>query len=353
MAIYDEAELTSEYYKKLPKVELHRHLEGSLRFETIQELAIALGLTLPLRTQLGKSVQYQSEDPRTFSNFLAKFIPLRQLYRSQEIIRRVTREAIEDAAEDNVRYLELRFSPIALSRAQGFTLAQIMDWVQGSAAEAARDFNIPTRLIVTINRHEDVDQAAEIAYLAAERCGDGIVGLDLAGNEADFSITPFRSMILRAHKSGLQMSIHAGEWGPGENVTYAIEHLSADRIGHGIRVTESKHGIELAHQNNTTFEVCPTSNYQSGAVVSMVAHPLRKMLDHGLNITINTDDPGISQISLSSEYQLVCENLGISHSQLCDMAVAAAQAAFIPLAERDALAEKIRAEFISTAGIEK
>ncbi len=352
MAISDDAELTSKYYKELPKVELHRHLEGSLRFETIQEIAITLGLPFPLRNQLIKSVQYQSEDPRTFSNFLAKFVPLRQLYRSQEIIRRVTREAIEDAAEDNVRYLELRFSPVALSRAQGFTLAQVIDWVLGSAAEAARDFDISTRLIVTINRHEDVDQAAEIAYLASERCRDGIVGLDLAGNEADFSVTPFQSIILRAHKSGLHMSIHAGEWGPGENVTYALEHLSADRIGHGIRVIESQHAIELAHQKNTVFEICPTSNYQSGAVVSMDAHPLRKMLDHGLNITINTDDPGISQISLSSEYQLICQDLGISHPQLCEMNVAAAQAAFIPLAEREVLAEKIRTEFMSDAGIE-
>ncbi len=353
MAISEDFRQTGEFYKRLPKVELHQHLEGSLRFETIQELASDPALNLPLWTQLSKLVQVQDEDPRTFSNFLSKFTPLRQLYRSPEIIRRVTWEAIEDAAEDNVRYLELRFSPIALSRAEGFDLATVMDWVLQSAAEAAREFDIPTKLIATINRHEDVDQAAEVTHLASERCGDGIVGIDLAGNEADFSPIPFKSILQHAHRSSLHLSIHAGEWGSGDNVCYALEHLAADRIGHGIRVLESPRGIALAREKNTAFEVCPTSNYQSGAVASMESHPLPRMLAHGLNITINTDDPGISQINLSDEYQLVCEGFGISHSQLCKMNVAAARAAFIPHTEQETLAAEIRSEFIRTAGIEE
>lgn len=350
MPFSDDPRQTDEFYKQLPKVELHRHLEGSLRFETIQELASDPALNLPLGTQLSRLVQVHDEDPRTFSNFLAKFTPLRQLYRSPEIIRRVTQEAIEDAAEDNIRYLELRFSPVALSRTEGFDLAQVMDWVMQSAAESALEFDIPTNLLATINRHEGVDLAVEVTHLASERCGDGIVGLDLAGNEADFSAVPFKSIIQQAHTSGLHLSIHAGEWGPGDNVRYALEHLSADRISHGIRVLESPRGIALARQNNTAFEVCPTSNYQSGAVARMESHPLPQMLSHGLNVTINTDDPGISQIRLSDEYQLVCEVYGVSRSQLCNMTVAAARAAFIPMTEREALAAEIRTEFIRTTG---
>ena len=353
MAIPDDSKQTGEFYKQLPKVELHRHLEGSLRFETIQELASDPALNLPLGAQLARLVQVNDDDPRTFSNFLAKFTHLRQLYQSPEIIRRVTWEAIEDAAEDNIRYLELRFSPVALSKAQGYDIAQVMDWVQQSAEEAAREFDIPTRLIATINRHEDVDLAAEVTQLASERLGDGIVGLDLAGNEVDYSSKPFKAIIQQARRSGLHLSIHAGEWGPGDNVHYALEHLAAERIAHGIRVLESPPGIEHAREKNTAFEVCPTSNYQSGAVASMESHPLPRMLAHGLNVTINTDDPGISQICLSDEYQLVCEVFGISHSQLCEMTVAAARAAFIPHAERETLAIDIRTEFIRTAGIEK
>ena len=353
MAKSDDSRETGEFYKQLPKVELHRHLEGSLRFETIQELADNPALNLPLGSQLSRLVQVHDVDHHTFSNFLAKFTSLRQLYRSPEIIKRVTLEAIEDAAEDNIRYLELRFSPVALSRAEGFDLAQVIDWVLHSAAEAAQVFHIPTRLIVTINRHEEVDLANEVAQLASERCGDGIVGLDLAGNEADFSPKPYKSILQHARRSGLHLSIHAGEWGPGDNVRYALEHLAADRIGHGVRVLESPRGIALAQQKNTAFEVCPTSNYQSGVVANMDLHPLPQLLAHGLNITVNTDDPGISQINLSSEYQLVCDDFGISHSQLCDMNVAAARAAFIPHTERETLAAEIRTEFIRKAGIEE
>lgn len=353
MAISDDSRQTGEFYKQLPKVELHRHLEGSLRFETIQELASDPALNLPLGTQLSRLVQVHDDDPRTFSNFLAKFTHLRQLYQSPEIIRRVTWEAIEDAAEDNIRYLELRFSPVAFSKAQGYDIVQVMDWVQQSAAEAAREFDIPTRLVATINRHEDTKLAAEVTQLASERLGDGIVGLDLAGNEADYSSEPFKAIIQHARRSGLHLSIHAGEWGPGDNVRYALEHLSAERIAHGIRVLESPPGIELAREKNTAFEVCPTSNYQSGAVASMESHPLPRMLTHGLNVTINTDDPGISQICLSDEYQLVCEVFSISRSQLCEMTVAAAHAAFLPRAERETLAAEIRTEFIRTAGIKE
>ena len=352
MTIFDESRQTGEFYKQLPKVELHRHLEGSLRFATIQELGSDPALKLPLGTHLSRLVQVQEEDPRTFSNFLTKFTPLRLLYRSPEIIKRVTREAIQDAAKDNIHYLELRFSPVALSRVEGFDLAQVMDWVLKSAAEAALEFNITTNLLGTINRHEEIDLAVEVIQLASERCGDGIVGIDLAGNEADCSSMQFKSILQHARRSGLHLSIHAGEWGPGDNVRYALEHLEADRIGHGIRVIESPRGIALAREKNTAFEVCPTSNFQSGAVANMDSHPLPQMLAHGLNITINTDDPGISQINLSGEYQLVCESFGISSSQLCEMNIAAARAAFIPHTEREILAAEIRAEFIRTAGIE-
>ena len=340
----------AEFYRSLPKVDLHRHLEGSLRFETVRELARSHGMDLPPTGQLKTMVQVQENEPLTFENFLSKFVTLRLFYRSPEIIGRITREAIEDAAADNIRYLELRFTPVALSRAQDFPLDKVMDWVTLGAQQAERDFGVKTRLIASLNRHESVALGAQVTYLAVERMPAGIVGLDLAGDEAGFSAQPFREIIDYAREQGLRICIHAGEWNSGENVAQAIDLLGAERIGHGIRVFDSPRAVELALLRNTTFEVCITSNYQSGAVTAVEEHPIKRMLDAGLNVTINSDDPGISNITLSDEYRLACDVLGISLHSLRHRVLAAAQAAFLPAKEARLLVAEIAAEFPPVSG---
>ena len=335
----------AEFYQNLPKVDLHRHLEGSLRFDTVRELAREHGMDLPPTAQLRTMVQVDESEPLTFENFLAKFSTLRLFYRSPEIISRITQEAIADAAADNVRYLELRFTPVALSRAQGYSLAEVMDWVISGAQHAEETYGVTTRLIASVNRHESVALAAQVSYLAAERLGSGIVGLDLSGNEADFSGGPFEGVIATARENGLHITIHAGEWGGAENVIQAIQQMGAERIGHGVRVLESREAIELARERAIPFEVCVTSNYQSGVVPSIQSHPLLEMLDNGLDVTINSDDPSISQIWLSDEYRLVCEVMGLDLGVLRQRVLAAAQAAFIPEAEREELASRLAGEF--------
>jgi len=179
---------SNSVYASMPKVELHRHLEGSLRLDTMLDIAREFGLTIPASLhRLSGLVQVQEQDPLTFQNFLAKFNTLRLFYRSPEIIRRVTREAIEDAARDNVRYMELRFTPVALGRAESYPLREVMDWVCASAAQAAADFGIQINLIVSVNRHESVELAEQVADLAVQHREQGVVGMDLAGNEAEFS----------------------------------------------------------------------------------------------------------------------------------------------------------------------
>ncbi len=316
-------------YHKFPKVELHRHLEGSLRLQTLLEVAIQHGITLPLEPDLSQLVSIQPGDPLNSKTFLSKFQVLRLFYRSEEVIRRVTREAVEDAALDGVLYLELRFTPVALTRAQDFPLADVMDWVAESAAQAGRDCGIPVRLIASVNRHEPVELAETVMRLAAERIPQGIVGLDLAGNEVDFPAAPFAPFFRQAQKKGLHLSVHAGEWGGAANVREALELLGAERICHGVRVMEDPQAVELARKHGAVFEVCPTSNYQSGVVPSLDAHPLRRMLQAGLQVTINTDDPSISRITLSDEYRLAVEVLGLSQSDLLDCVRRAAQAAFV------------------------
>ncbi len=337
---------TDMNYKQLPKVELHRHLEGSLRLETLIEIARTHELTLPLRPGLRSLVQMQPDDPLTFETFLSKFETLRLFYLSPEIIARMTREVIADAAADHIRYLELRFTPVALSRARKFAISEVMDWVCESARAAAQEFGVRTRLIASVNRHEPPSLAEEVIRLAVERMSKGIVGLDLAGNEVHFPAQPFVEIFHAAKNSGLFLTIHAGEWAGAENVRFAIENLQADRIGHGVRVLEDTNVVALARERGTAFEVCVTSNYQTGAVSSKLQHPIIQMLNAGLNVTLNTDDPSISNICLSDEYRLACEELDLPQNMLYRMILSAAQASFLPQSEQQILLKELKTELM-------
>lgn len=335
----------AEFYRALPKVELHRHLEGSLRLVTLLEVARAHGLDLLGTDRLRPLVQVGANDPLTSQNFLSKFETLRKFYRSPEVIARITQEAIADAAVDNVRYLELRFTPLALSKAENFPLAEVIDWVVEGARQAQGEHGIITRLIASVNRHESTQLAVQVVQLAVDRRDSGIVGLDLAGDEVNFTASPFVEVFREAREAGLHITVHAGEWGGAGNVAQAITQLSAERIGHGVRVMEDPAVVALARERGTTFEVCITSNYQTGVVPGLADHPVRDMLAAGLNVTLNTDDPGISQITLSDEYCLASENFGIPLATLRERALAAAQAAFLPEDERQGLAASLAREF--------
>ena len=255
------------FYRAIPKIELHRHLEGSLRLNTLVEIGRSHGLDVSSTGQLRSLVQINSEEPYTFQNFLSKFETIRLFYRTPEVISRITREAIIDAERDNVRYIELRFTPVALSKAQ-------------------------------------------------------------------FSALPFAPIFRDAKQSGLHVTIHAGEWAAASNVTEAILHLGAERIGHGVRVLEDPRAVEIARERGTLFEVCLTSNYQSGVVAPGVIHPIREMMAQGLNVSLNTDDPSISQITLGDEYKVACEQVGLSLDELRERIMAATAGAFLPTGER-------------------
>jgi adenosine deaminase len=332
-------------YRALPKVELHRHLEGSLRLDTMLEVAREHGITIPADVlRLSTLVQIQEEDKFTFQNFLSKFNTLRLFYRSPDVIHRITREAIEDAAKDNVRYLELRFTPVALSRAERFPLHDVINWVIASTKEAESKNNIKVKLIASVNRHESAEIAEQVAWLAADHIKDEIVALDLAGNEAEFPSQPFYGIFKEAKQAGLHVTIHAGEWGPAKHIKEAIEELGAERIGHGVRVLEDKNVTALVKERNTACEVCITSNYQSGVVETLEAHPLMNMFENGINVTINTDDPSISRIILSNEYYTACNELHMPQFTLKERIIAAAQAGFLPDNEKENLVSQLKSE---------
>lgn len=333
-----------QFYKDLPKVELHRHLEGSLRLQTMEELAVQFQLPISGNNTLRQFVQVQKNETYSMANFLSKFKTLRLFYLSPEVIARFAYEAVEDAARDGVRYMELLFTPAALAAARGYSLPEVMDWTAAAVQKANRALGIQTYLIASVNRHEDPSIAEKVASLAVERKDRGIIGLNLAGNESEFPADPFISIFRRVKESGLAVTIHAGEWNGAQNVRQAIEELNADRIGHGIRVLDDPRVVTLARERNTPFEVCLTSNYQTGAVQNIQTHPLIRMLEAGLNVTLNSDDPSISGITLSDEYALAASLPGITTSILSERILAAANATLLTENEKHKLVESLRQE---------
>jgi adenosine deaminase len=333
-----------------PKIDLHRHLEGSLRLATVLEVAQSEGL-YPEWTanRLQASVQIGSDDRRHWANFLAKFDVLRPLYRSPELIRRVVAEAIEDAARDGVRHLELRFTPATLGRARGYPLNDVFAWVTEAASEAAGRLGISIRLVCSVNRHDPVSEAELVARTACDWMSRGVVGLDLAGNEVEFRAHPFLPIFLEAKRQGLGITVHAGEWTGAESVRYALENMQADRIAHGVRVLEDPVCTALAAEMGSCFEVCLTSNLLSGVVRSLEEHPLPAMIDAGLQVTLNTDDPLICGVQLSDEYSLAMDRLGMSAVSLAGMVLTAAQASFLPAQDKKRLEAELQPALLESA----
>jgi adenosine deaminase len=290
-------------------------------------------------------VQVREGEPLTHQNFLSKFRTLRKFFLNEEAIRRFTRETIADAADENIRYMELRFTPYALVQISKQPLSAAMDWVIGAAEEAAKEYGILMRLIASFNRHEDLSIAEEVVELSIERMDRGVVAVDLAGSEATHPGEEFAGVFKKAREAGLHVTIHGGEWSGPESVALAINQLSAQRIGHGVRVMEDQNVVDLARDKGVTFEVCPTSNLQSGVVADIIDHPLPRMLEAGLDVTINTDDPSISQIDLSDEIELACESLAMGMDQVQAAIMSAGKAAFLPEAVKEELVQSLEEEF--------
>lgn len=317
--------------KAMPKIDLHRHLEGSLRLETLLEIAQGFGLNVPSSNldALRPYVQV-TNDPPTHAAFLSKFEVLRHFYRTPEAISRLVYEAVADAAADNIHYLELRFSPQALARVRGFPLNDVTNWVITAVQKASNDFSIEVGLIITLVRHDPLVQAREVAKIACDHAGKGIVGIDLAGDEVKFPLAPFIPIFKEAKEAGLGVTIHAGEWASSLGVRQAIEELNADRIGHGVRAIENWEILKLVRERQVALEVCLTSNLQTGVVRSLDHHPIVDMIDLGLLATLNTDDPSVSNCTLTDEYEVAVKWLNFGYDQLRLLILNAAAAAFLP-----------------------
>lgn len=334
-----------ETIRAMPKIELHRHLEGSLRIETLVEIAEQYDFEMPeyeVET-LRPFVQVMAGQPRTPQNFIGKFSTLRQFYLSPEIIRRLTREVIIDAANDNVKYFELRFTPSTLCKIIQCPPEDTIRWVCEVARETSALHDIDVSLIVSINRHEAIEIGERVVDAAINLQHLGIVGLDLAGLEKGYRASDFKHLFERGHQAGLMLTIHAGEWEGVQSVWDTITGIrSVKRIGHGVRVTEDRGVMAVLRDRQIVLEVCPSSNVDSGVVASFDSHPLIDLLRAGVPMTLNTDDPLVSNVTLSDEMMRAITYFRLTIDDLKYLTMTAARAAFLPDKKRNQLVNKFR-----------
>lgn len=317
----------------MPKLDLHRHLEGSMRFETLWEFHQKQQQTF--HASYGSFVAACSVAPGAtpgFRNFLACFNGLRFKYGGTEELERIAAEAVADAANDAVTHLELRFSPVfaawrmqappppgvyaALQNPRDAAIAS--EAIVRGARRESRARGISLSFIVTLGRFASLDINRAAVDLLTDRVGDDLAALDLAGDEA-FPAAAFAPFFKRWKDAGKKITVHAGEdaTGPGaQNIREAIEVLGADRIGHGVRAIDDATLIDSLARNKIALEMCPTSNEQTQAVRSLKEHPLKKLLEAGVRVTINSDDPEISRMKLSDDYRNAVEQCGLSLEQL-------------------------------------
>lgn len=318
----------SAAYQTLPKVDLHRHLEGAIRLQTIRELALREGLDLPYEDERAFRAAFQVVDgeERTLVHFLKKFVWLRRLITSREALERITFEAVEDAAFDGVRYLELRFnySRLALN---GLPDMEIMAGIRDGAARGESLYPIRVGLICGISRELLVEEAEKTVDFAIANRKNGIVAIDLMNDER-FPPELFAKPYARAREAGLHTTAHAGEAAGPESIIAAVRGLQVERIGHGTHIMEDPAAMRLAAEQGTFIECCLTSNMQTGAVLNLSSHPLPELRRAHVPCCLNTDDPGVSDITLSGEFSVAHETFGMEAADLQQMQMNAVEHIF-------------------------
>jgi len=341
-----------EILKGLPKVELHRHLEGALRIGTMLELGRKYNLNLPLKdiSSLLKLVAYNDGEPRTLAHFLTKFHS--DWYRSYQDIERVAGEAVADAAGEGIVHLELRFSPEHFTRTSKLDLQGVMQAVCESARAVATDANIGVGFIITFTRERyDFSAWKKIVDMAAEMWELDVAGVDLAGDEFHHPNGEFEKIFRRVVDTGvLGATIHAGEGTTAEQVASAVEVLGARRIGHGLKAAEDPAVVQLLAGRGVALEMCPISNFQTGCVNDLQQHPLPR-LDHSeVSVTINADDPSIHRSTINDDYDVAVTHWGYALDDLLRLELNAVGAAFLPDDRRGDLRRRIESGYAESRG---
>lgn len=337
------AKIDREQLKALPKAELHVHLDGSLRPETMIELARESGAELPVWDPEALREHMHVRDARDLLDYLARFEITLGVMQSEESLERIAYELVEDAAEENVRYLEVRYCP-ALHTEAGLALADTVDAPLRGLARAAEEFGVRTGLIICGLRHMDPSSVLEMAELALTYQGRGVVAFDLAGGEAGNPPTKFQEAFDLVAVENMPITIHAGEAAGPESISEAIHRCRANRIGHGTRLYEDPDLLGYVNDFRIPLEINLTSNVQTRVTPRLEEHPLRRYYDAGLVVSLNTDNRLISGTTLTDEYLRAHEALDFDWDELCDLALMGFESAFLPHEEKVELIEEVGRE---------
>lgn len=325
----------------LPLIDLHRHLDGSVRLQTILDLGRKHNLELPAwdAEALRPFVQVTEPQPGVMA-FISKFRYMTEVLVDLEACRRIAYENVEDADREGIDYIELRFSPVFMAERHGLDASGVVEAVVAGAEEGARDFGVRVGLIGIISRHFGPAVGwQELEALLSQR--DHLVGLDLAGDEANWPGELFVPHFRRARDAGWRITVHAGEAAGPHSVWQAIDELGADRIGHCISANQDPALLAALAERGIGIEANLTSNVQTSTVPSYAEHPLAGWLQQGLLATLNTDDPGISAIDLPYEYEVAAPAAGLSPDMIRQAQRNALSVSFLNETEKAALlAEK-------------
>jgi len=323
-----------------PLIDLHRHLDGSVRLETILELGRQHNLPLPAWDIEGLRPHVQVTEPQPgVMAFISKFKWMVGILVDYEACRRIAYESVEDALQEGLDYVELRFSPWFMAEHHHLHPAGVVEAVVDGATTASRHTGLPVNLIGILSRTYGAQAAwQELEALLSQ--WEHIAALDLAGDEANYPGNLYIEHIHKAREAGWGITIHAGESAGPESVWQAIRDLGAARIGHAVHALEDAELLETMRTQKIGIEANLTSNVQTSTVPDYPSHPLRQFLELGLLATINTDDPGISGITLQYEYDIAAPAAGLNQQQIQQAQRNTLEVAFLSPAEKAALLRK-------------
>ncbi|HEX6272658.1 MAG TPA: adenosine deaminase [Polyangiaceae bacterium] len=333
-----------EAFQALPKTDLHVHLDGSLRLQTILDLAREERIDLPandevgLRAAIGCGNQFGS-----LVEYLRGFDITLRVMQTEEALERIAFELAEDAHRENVLYMEVRYAPMLHTR-RGLKLTRVVEAVLAGLRRARETYGVKSNVILCGIRNISAESSYQMAELAVAYKGRGVVGFDLAGAEADFPPKHHRKAFQLVRDNNINCTIHAGEaYGP-ESIAQAIHVCGAHRIGHGCRLRENGDLLHYVTDHRVPLECCPSSNVQTGAVSSLDTHPLKLYFDLGVRVTVNTDNRLITDTSVSKELFLVHRSMGVPFSDIKSIVIAGFKSSFQPFHERQAMLRRVAAE---------
>ncbi len=341
----DAPTITEEFLRQLPKVELHCHLDGSLRIETILELAEQQKVRLPASDPDAlRKLLVVGEDCRSLEQYLKAFEITLSVMQDEKSLERIAYELVADAADENIRYLEVRYSPILHTR-KGLRLSRIVDAVNDGLSRGEREFGVVTGVIICGMRNINPEVSYQLAELAVAYKNRGVVAFDLAGAETDHPAKNHREAFFLILRNNINCTLHAGEsYGP-ESIHQALHYCGAHRIGHGTRLKEDGDLLNYVNDHRIPLEICLTSNVQTRATKSFGEHPLRFYYDYGLRTTLNTDNRLMSDTTVSKELLRAHTHLGFEMDELIDLIIFGFKSSFLPYRAKVKMLSKVYDEF--------